>query len=255
MMRIDFFEEFATKENLDKLKLIDFPSTLYVSAGSMEEFKAVKKRITAINRKIEVGYWPVLKESYWVSPFSYSRELKGLYSDLSGNRKKTPLKILLDLELPFLKKRLFFLNLFSFFKNKRLIRKLFLESRKLNLSIFTAEYPVVNEKKLEFLGISYSIEEHPHKKIIMFYSSIIRNKFLENRFKQNIEKIHKEFGEKIQVGLGTIAKGILGNEQILSSKGLDRDLSYFNALGVKNVVIFRLGGLNNEYVKIIKKYA
>jgi len=82
-MRIDFFEEFPTEENLKKAKLIDFPSTVYLAAKSLEEFKISRKKLGKINPKLEAGYWPILEKSYWISPFSYTYELKKIFKRIT----------------------------------------------------------------------------------------------------------------------------------------------------------------------------
>ena len=76
-MITSFFEEFPTKENLNKVKLIDFPTKLYLTAPSLKEFNQIKKSIK--NKYIkEFIYWPILerKEGYWISPFSKRTALK-----------------------------------------------------------------------------------------------------------------------------------------------------------------------------------
>ena len=256
-MKVNFFEEFPSEENLAKLKLIDFPSLIYVAAKSMEEFNLIREKISKINSKVEVGYWPILEKSYWISPFSYTFELKELYEDLLKNKNDKPFKILIDLELPFLSPKLFFWNLFSFFKNKKLIKKMFTDSKKLNIQILTAEYPIpskIVQKKFEWMGVSYPIEKYPHKKIVMFYSSMIKNNFLLKKIKQYITKRSLELDKNLQIGLGTIAIGILGNEPILKPENLDKDLSFCKENKIDSVVIFRLGGLDSLYLKKIKKY-
>ncbi len=256
-MKINFFEEFPNEENLSKLKLVDFPSIIYVAAKSLKDFESVREKAGKINSKVELAYWPILNKSYWVSPFSYTFELKELYKDLLENKKDKSLKILIDLELPFLNKKLFLVNLFSFFKNKKLIKKIFTDSKKLNIELLTVEYPIPNkivQKKLEWFGISYPIDKYPHKKIIMFYSSMIKNKFLLKKIKQYVRKRSAGLGKNLQIGLVAIAIGILGNEPILTPKNLDSDLSFCKEQKIDTVVIFRLGGLNNLYLKKIKKY-
>lgn len=256
-MKINFFEEFPNDKNLAKLKLVRFPSVIYVAASSLKNLESIKEKISKVNPGVEVAYWPILEKSYWVSPFSYTFELKKLYEDLLKNKKDKPLKILIDLELPLLNKKLFFLNLFSFFKNKRLIKKIFTDAKKLNIEILTAEYPIPSrliQKKLEWAGVSYPINEYPHRKISMLYSSMIKKNFILKKMKQHIEKRSREIGERLQVGLGTIAGGILGNEPILTPENLDKDLSFCKKQKINTVVIFRLGGLNTQYLRKIKKY-
>ncbi len=70
-MIISFFEEFPTKENLGKLKLVTWQTKLYVAAKSVKDFNRIRSTIKNKHIK-EVIYWPVLEkeEGYWISPFS-----------------------------------------------------------------------------------------------------------------------------------------------------------------------------------------
>ena len=60
-MRINFFEEFPTKENLEKARLVDFETTVYITAKSLEEFHKYAQQIREINEKVVPAYWPILK--------------------------------------------------------------------------------------------------------------------------------------------------------------------------------------------------
>ncbi len=88
----------------------------------------------------------------------------------------------------------------------------------------------------------------------MFYSSIIKHTSVQNNIKKDIIKISRHLGDNLQVALGTIAKGIIGNEPTLSPKDLDKDLAYFKKQGIETAAIFRLGGLNEEYMRVIKRH-
>jgi len=88
----------------------------------------------------------------------------------------------------------------------------------------------------------------------MFYTSLIKNKYLQKRIKNFIIQNSKEYGQKLHVGLGTIERGILENEPILPPESLNKDLNFLRKNKIKTAVIFRLGGLNKKYLKIIKKY-
>ncbi len=254
-MKISFFEEFPGKD-IEKAKLIDFPSTLYIAAKSLIEFKYFRDKLKRINPKIEAAYWPILQRSYWVSPFSYSYELSDMEYDLS-NDFDYKLKVLIDLEFPFLRPFLFFRNLFSVFNNKKRIKGMFKNCERMNLDIVTAEYPAYNrflKKVLEFFGVSYSLDKYEHRKGLMFYTSIIKNNSLKSKISRFIVSENKKYPGRIVVGLGTIAVGVLGNEPVLRPKELDRDLKFLKEAGIKEVVIFRLGGLNSQYMDIIEKY-
>lgn len=249
-MKINFFEEFPTRKNLKKAALIKFPSIIYLAAKSLDEFQKLKSQLKKINPRLEAGYWPILPSSYWVSPFSDTADLEELIRELSLNKNR--LKVMVDLELPFHHLKLFFKNILSFPENKRLIESIFSRAKQNHLEILTAEYPVLNcwvQKKLEGLGISYPVKKYPHKKIVMFYTSMIRLNLVKTKIKSYIKK-----NRYLQVGLGTIAFGILGNEPILSLSQLEQDLVFLRNNNIDTAVIFRLGGLNQKYLQIIKKY-
>jgi len=66
-MEINFFEEFPTPDNLEKIKLIDFPTKIYILAHSLSEFREFEKSL-----KVPLVYWPALPKiyGYWISPFA-----------------------------------------------------------------------------------------------------------------------------------------------------------------------------------------
>ncbi len=239
-MQMDFYCEFP-KEGLEKLKLINFPSRIFIAAHSVEEFQKFEKRAKKLNKKITCCYWPLVKGPYWISPFSNKKDLIELFNELE--KTKTPL--LIDLEPPILNKKLFLKNLFNFKKNKNLIKK-FLERNKKRIT--TAQHPLVNSRLMRLLGLDYNIN---YEKSLMYYSSMI-SKLLSKKIKENLIKIKNK--ENYSIGLGTLAKGILGNEPLLSSENLEKDLNFFRRTGFNRVIIFRLGGLNKEYIEVIKRF-
>lgn len=246
-MKISFFEEFSTKSNMRKLSLVEFSTTVYIAAKSFREFEKIRKSNTQKN--VQSAYWPVLEkeEGYWLSPFSSTQALRRILSEVKGKN----VKIMWDAELPFRHPWLF-LRLDNFLRNKPIIKKHF---RKNGRNILTSEYPVRNkfiELMMRMLGVYFSPKKYGNKKIVMYYTSM--HKKLSTHFLHNITELHKMYGKNLQVGLGTIATGILGNEPILSPENLERDLKEMKKIGIEEVVIFRLGGLNKEYVKILKQF-
>lgn len=249
-MQIDFFEEFSTKDNLEKAKLIKFPCTVYLAAKSVKEFRILERKLISINIQLVAAYWPILEKSYWISPFSNREELELLVKDLTKREDSRKLKVLFDLEFPFFNKFLFLKNLPNYIRNKKLIRNTIKAGEKFGLQIVTAENPRPLWL-LNFFGLTYGNSNH---RILMYYSSIERNEFLRGAVRNIVLKELKRFGNKLQIGLGTIAKGILGNEPILSPEGLRKDLEFFKEKGIKNVVIFRLGGLNEMYLGVVEEF-
>ena len=154
---------------------------------------------------------------------------------------------MIDLELPLKNKILFIKNIFAFRKNKELIRR-FLEKNRERVT--TAEYPFSFAKFVtDILGLRYN---GGHEKSIMWYTSMLP--------RWVVEKSKKEFGkiksrEGYSVSLGTIDIGIMGNEPILSPENLEKDLEFCKSRGFKKVIIFRLSGINGEYIKVLEKFA
>jgi len=242
-MKIEFYEEFPNEENLSKLKLVKFPTKIFIASKSIKEFKKYESLARKYKKDLDIAYWPVVKNSYWISPFANKKDLIELFTEL--DKIKNPL--LIDLELP-LKSRwkMYFKNIFSFRKNKKLIKN-FLEKNKERVT--TAEYSfafISNFMKL--LGLNYNID---YERSIMWYSSMMKLK-VNKIIKRNLNKISNK--DNYSISLGTIAIGILGNEPILSPKNLEKDLEFVKNKGFKKVVIFRLGGLNKKYMDVLNKF-
>jgi len=87
----------------------------------------------------------------------------------------------------------------------------------------------------------------------MYYTSMIPP-HLHSSMKELLLENAQKYQENMYIGLGTIIQGIHGNEPILSPKNLDKDLNFLKQNNIKNAVIFRLGGLNKNYMKVIRKY-
>jgi|ETN01SMinimDraft_4_1059930.scaffolds.fasta_scaffold24465_2 hypothetical protein len=242
-MNTHFFEEFPTIKNLNKLSLITWKHKLFLAAHSYKEFLHLQNNIKQINKKTECIYWPILqgKEGYWISPFSKTSALKRIFQEIPNNQP-----IMLDLELPFRHPWRFLTTLPYFIKNKSLIKKFF-HSHK---HVYTAEYAVLWLS--EILGVSYCDKKHPHTKIFMYYTSML-SKHHTKWFVENSLPYTLKHTKKCMVGLGTIAIGILGNEPILSPNKLKEDIQEMKKLKVKDIIIFRLGGLNASYINAIKK--
>ncbi|MBS3123442.1 hypothetical protein J4437_02270 [Candidatus Woesearchaeota archaeon] len=256
-MQISFFEEFPTKENLDKLKLVNWPTKLYLAAKSLEEFNRLKASLMNKNSKSsipknnennlkEVIYWPILskKEGYWISPFSQRKALKRVFSELEHSK----ISVMLDLELPTTKNVwLYLTQALNFLRNKSLIRRFIEEYKGM---VYLAEYYPegrAKEKIMEFIGIHYCLKNV--KIIKMLYHSL--HDYNETFIVKELQRGKEEFGKNFLVAYGTIARGINRNEPVLNVKQLEKDLKIARNMEIREVVIFRLGGLNKEYLSRI----
>ena len=240
-MQIDFYCEYPKENNLEKLKLIKFPCRTFIASSSIKKFKGLEKQAKKINKRIACCYWPIVKNSYWISPFSNTRDLEELFKKLD----KIKNQILIDLEPPFLNKKLIFKNILNLRKNKRLITSFLKKNKK---KITTAEHPFPNSRIMQFFGLDYNINT---EKDFMYYTTVIP-KWIKNKIKRDLIKIKNK--ENCSIGLGVNATGVFWTEKILSPKKLEEDLNFVKQAGFDKVIIYRLGGLNKEYIKVIKKF-
>lgn len=250
-MQISFFEEFPNSKTLSKLDMIKFPTKLYLAEYKIEGFKQYKKELHNKYKNLkEVIWWPVLNvhEGYWLSPWTKRRALLRLFHSLINEK----IPILWDAEFP-RNKKLVFTQLFKYFKNKKLIKSFF---KKYQGDIYTAEYFIDNKFMkwiLEINCLSFNPKEYSNIKIKMMYTSMLP--WLTEGFIINEIKGYKEkYEEKFFVGLGVLAKGLNMNEPLITPEHLERDLRICKELKIKEVVIYRLGGLNKEYLKVINNF-
>ena len=100
------------------------------------------------------------------------------------------------------------------------------------------------------LGLHYC---HPKVKVIkMLYHSL--HPFGDDFLRQELQQGKREYKDNFIVGYGVLAPGIHGTETVLSPSQLEKDLQLAKDTGVKEVIIFRLGGLNEKYVKVLKRF-
>lgn len=241
-MKIEFYEEFPSEENLKKLKLIPFPTKVFIAAHSIEKFKKFEKIAKSYKKDLELAYWPKVKGSYWVSAFSNTKDLVNLFDSL--NSIKDP--ILIDLELP-LKKywKLYLKNFFFIRKNKKLIKN-FLEENKHRIT--TAEYvrsPL--NKFAKFYGLDFDVDT---EKSLMHYNS---KKSKSNIFveQEMIKKIRKE---NLSLSLGLTASGISNKSANFRIDRLIKDLKFAKSQGIKKIIIFRLEGITKELIEKVKPF-
>ena len=242
-MKIEFYEEYPSEETLKKLKLIKFPTKIFLAANSIEKFREYEKLAKSYKNNLEVAYWPIVKNSYWISSFSNPSDLNKLFKELNSIKND----LLIDLEFPLPHQwKMYLKNLSHVNKNKKIIKS-FMEKNKSRIT--TAEHVFTLWSGIsKVFGITYDVDT---EKSIMWYSSM-RSKSTNKRAKLNLSKIKNK--TNYSISLGTIATGVLGNEPILSPENLECDLKFVKKQGFSKIIVFRLGGINQEHVKILEKF-
>ncbi len=250
-MIISFFEEYPTKENLTKLGLVNWSTKLYIGAKSLKEFNKIKKIINkSKNSKHikEIIWWILLEnnEGYWFSPFTKQSALKRVFKEA----KNVP--VMIDAEYPLRHSpSLFITQSYRFFSNRKIIRN-FIKNHK---NIYVAEYfpeGFFKDKWMHFLGLHFNANKYGCRTMKMIYHSMLP--YLKRNTDKKLQRGVKLYGNQYIPSYGTIATGVLGNEPTLKLEQLEKDLQHAKDAKIKECVIFRLGGINKNYKKVILKF-
>lgn len=253
-LSITLFEEFPSDENFAKLELLDFPVNIFIAAHSISEFNEIEDKVKKYSSVDTIGYWPTLEieEGYWISAFSKREGIERIIKELKDVER--PLSVLWDAELPHLRKRLFLTELPRAFGNRKIIQN-FVAHPPENITLYVAE----NRSKGVF-----------HKLILKIFAATFEPDLKYNRIEMLYGQLSREMLEKsLKVGtetnenyfpaFGAIAEGIAdsarkGSWMRISPQKLNEHLSIAKKLGIKKLFIYRLGGLNDEYLEVIRKY-
>lgn len=255
-VQIDYFEEFFNEETVDWVRRIPGPFRLILAAADFAEFRKKAAQIEEARPDVRVGFWPIVPGSYWISPFARRADIEATARDLENARPND--EVMFDLELPILTKSLFYKNLPGFFAKKRFIRGTMQELAGRGVHVSSAEYPPPGRFSsflLRALGVSFSIPAVPYTRIVMYYTSMIPHGWIADGIQRQIRRDARRYGERFQAGVGPIAIGILGDEPVLPPADLENDLAFVRDAGVGTAVVFRLGGLNNDYMRVIESFA
>ena len=246
-------EEFPTEENLAKLELFDFPINIFVAAKNIAEFKKIEDKLKKYPVVKTVGYWPTLKieEVYWFSPFSKREGIERTIKELENIDR--PISILWDAELPHLRRRLFLTEILRFFSNREIIRNFVAKSPK-NVTLYVAENRnrgTIYNLFLKMFGVTF-VPDLKYNRIEMLYGKL-RPETLRELLDEGVAA-----SKNYYPAFGTTAEGVgekpkEKNWMRISPKILDEQLNIAQKFGIKGVVIYRLGGIDKEYLEVIKK--
>ena len=256
-MRLSIFEEYPTTENLQKLDLLRQPVYLYIAAPSLKQWKVHRDAVINHPFVTGVGYWPILteREGYWLSPFAQLTAIERVINELRACGEE--LTVLWDAEPPLIRPSRFIKGLPSFFKKRKLIFEFMKVAKSKGLSVVSCEYASTGsfiDWIYRQFGVSFEQADGIAQKMVMCYTSLPLVAFLRNRLLRQIKGQQKRYKGCYSVALGTIAKGAFGNEPILTPEGLRKDLAALSELAVEEVVLFRLGGLDEHYLKVLNEH-
>jgi len=272
-MRIGIYEEFPTRANLGMLKNVPLGIELVIAARNLEKFR---KKEMYVRRKFpdtvaEVTYWPTLlvREGYWFSPWSKPEAIDRVLGEIENRPDKSPLRVLLDLELPaMVNPELLLTGLPTFEKSKARIERFVRNRRKYGVSLVCTEAPTIQmpEFMQRFLGVAFDPIKTGCEVTKMVYTSWaqVATKYLGDRrsrewmislLKDEIRGGVQRYGDRFSIGLGLIAHGVMGTEPILSIEQLEQELSLARDMGVQKAYVFRLKGVTKECGKVLGKFS
>lgn len=253
-MQISFFEEYPTDDSLSKLKLIPFKTNLYIASHSTSEFLILKKEIKTKYKNVEkIIYWPILKvsEGYWMSAFSKTKAIKRILKELKDSTKN--FSVLWDAELPLLNKKLFITEIFHFFENRKIIFNA-INNQNIYHPIIVTAFPKNGINKFISNLACASFSSGNFHYIDMLYSSLLKIDDKKKYLLDNIRKSKNKFKE-YSVALGLIGRGIEDSTTpLISYNDLWEDLKIAKEERVKEAILYRLGGLNKQYLDILRKF-
>lgn len=256
-MKFTLYEEFPTKGNLAKLREIDFPIDVIIAAKSYDEFKGLKSDVKEVKSDVErVGYWPVLRaeEGYWMSPLSKRASVERVIGELEDREDRKKLLLHWDCELPLNRKLL--LNFMDFVPNKKRIGGFLNQHKELDIDLVSSEIPLVGNPVKEALGIGIDPTKYDSEQAIMFYTSLkgmIPRRFLDRCIRKISREGVRAYGNRFGMAFGCLDIGILGNEKIITPENFQRDLDLADRERLSRAYIFRLSGINSDYVDIMKR--
>lgn len=251
-MRISFFEEYPAFKNLEKLKIVPFNTDVYIAAKSLRDFLVLKSRIKKQYKNVDkVIYWPILNlsEGYWLSALAKTAAIERVIKEIETANED----VLWDAEIPWLNKKLYYKNILSVYKNRQYIAKLLLNIKNPK-KLTVAAFPKKSITKIfsDFLYASFSRGNFAY--IDMLYSSLLTTRNKEKYIEEIIKRSKNNFTE-YKVALGLIGRGEEDNvTPLISPSDLKRDLQLIQRESIKDAVVYRLGGLNAEYISVLKQF-
>lgn len=253
-MQIGFVEEYPTEENLGRIKKIPFLINLYLGCRSIEDFIKLRNKIKKHHNIKVTGYWPILNddEGYWLSALSKRKAILRVLKELEDSKENFP--VIWDAEVPVNNKKLFITEAFKVTKNRELIQNAIKNQQK-NREFIIAQLPWYDWRRviLNFCAIDFSFNDY--HRLDMLYTSIAKTENKEEFLRESISRGKVSY-KKYSVGLGLIAKGEEPNgSPLLTPKELERDLEIVSEAGIQEAVIYRLGGVNKDYIKVLSKFA
>ena len=258
--RFIFWCEFPQEVNWKQVnRLIDFPTEIYITAHTKQEFFTWKKKIT--NKNITVGVWPILTkhEGYWFSGYTEKKAIDKLKQFQGINMK-------IDIEPPIIAGKYNIIKLFIIYS------KMFLFTRQRNKKYLHNTIDILSKKgKVIISGFAgpqwvlglYGDTMQDNKKVYknsFNYSTLMPKLAYYYPYKYYIKKTIQQYEERALFAVGCIGHGIFGNEPTYTrTKELEKDIQFLIKNNVKNIAIFDLAGIMNkknppEWINTIKKY-
>lgn len=250
-MDVSFFEEFADEEMIEIVSRLPYEVKIYLAEEEVTEFIVWRDELLSTGKVKEVVWWPLLEEEdgYWFSPWSDSKAMERVFDDVIEHNLSS---VMLDVEVP--KRRGDIMRRSEDFDlNQELIESFIVNASSKGIGVYVIEVTHLSPAILEEIGLVYDLNlgQTP---IRMHYSSFLLSWLpewiVDSWYTREIETVLERDGI---LGIGLIAPGIYGNEPTYDADRLEKELEMAREADIEEVVIFRLGGVDEEVRSVLEQ--
>lgn len=243
-VRIGLYEEFPVPWRLDKLAMVDFPTTLSLTASSRGQFESLRDAVQSqYPQVVEVLFWPLLSKEagYYPGPFSDAEAIKNAAAGADD------LPVLLDWELPLGTPNISLANWWQV----RSDTDAWLRSRSAPTHIWRAHTSMgLDPLFLRLVGIHYDPQDYPdlylHLDLYTTGEGLPSDE-LYRIIRCGVEK----YGDHFIPDFGSLDDREGPPEIFVPVATLRRYLEVARAAGVKEIWLFGVNGLNADYLSAL----
>ncbi len=241
---VGFYEEFPTPQRLAKLRDVDFPVSLAVSASSHEKFLELRASILREYPQVkEVLFWPLLKkeEGYYPGTWSAPDAVHRVADESDG------LPVLWDMEAPLDGK---FPSLKSRMANGQFLDQ-WLRSRKEPVAIWRSHTTMgLDPLFLHLAGLQFDPLEFP---AVTLHLDMYQkgNGLPDARMAQIMRCGVERYGPRFVPSLGVLDDGLGQASEFVPIATLQRNLQSARAAGVSEVWLFGVNGITPSVIQTL----
>lgn len=247
-VHVGLYEEFPNPWRLAKLEQVDFPVTLAVAAPTHDAFLQLRESIQRDYPQVRTAFfWPLLtaEEGYYPGPLSDPQAVRRVMAEAAD------LPVLWDLELPPGLKHIA-PPLRSWSQNRATTAD-WLRTRTQPVHIWRS-YALLglNPWLLRLAGLHYDPLEYPAVSLHLdLYTTGAGQP--EDGLQRLMRQGVAAYGARFIPSLGVLNDGEASASQFIPPETLRRNLRIARAVGVSELWLFSVNGLNDAYLQAVRE--